>query len=186
MSTNTVQILSNPNLIVALEQFQVKRREQDEVQKLSNPKVLAALKEFHAEIEPGNVHVPEQVVVQNKEEEMFSKAVLKNMKEEGKPSSRPAKCKLTEYDEFSKVWMTPKCKKKVSNKEFAISVGSLHRGEVAMRDATCEELKKMVDVKIDWVRKGDKILTGSKSTQSKSIFTQVIYFCFFFIKVYNC
>ena len=72
-------------------------------------------------------------------------------------------------------------------KKFAFSAGSPHRGKVAMRDATSEQLKKMVDVKIDWVRKGDKLLAGSKSTQSKNIFTQVTFFVclFFFIQVYT-
>ena len=179
MSANTVQILSNPNIIVALEQFQGIRKEQYEVKLLSNPKVLAALKEFHAEMERGNFPEEEKVVVvPNEEEELFDESMLQNMEQEGKSSSRPAKRKLTENDEFTKVWTTPKCRKK--EKEFAFSTGSPHRGEVAMRDATSDELKKMVDVKIDWVRKGDKILAGSKSTQSKSIFTQVTY-CFYFL-----
>ena len=178
MSANTVQILSNPNIIVALEQFQGIRKEQDEVQLLSNPKILAVLKEFHAEMEQGNFPAPEKVVVvPNEEEDMFDESVLQNIKQEGKPSSKPAKCKLTEYDEFSKVWTTPKCRKKTSEKEVAFSAGSPHRGEVATHDATSDELKKMVDVKMDWIRKGDKILAGSKSTQSKNIFTQVSY-CF--------
>ena len=174
MSVNTVQILSNPKIIVALEQFQGIRKEEDEVQLLSNPKILAVLKEFHAEMERGNFPAPEKVVVVgNEEEDMFDESVLQNIKQEGKPSSKPAKCKLTEYDEFSKVWTTPEHRKKASKKEFAFSTGSQHRGEVAMLDATSEELKKMADIKIDWFRKGDKILAGSKSTQSKNIFTQV-------------
>ena len=174
MSANTVQILSNPNIIVALEQLQGIRKEQDEVQLLLNLKILTALKEVHAEMERGNFPAPEKaVVVGNEEEDMFNESVLQNIKREGKPSSKPAKHKLTEYDEFSKVWTTPKRRKKASEKEFAFSAGSLHRGEVATRDATSDKLKKMVDVKIDWIRKGDKILAGSKSTQSKNIFTQV-------------
>ena len=135
-----------------MEQFQGKRKEQDEVQILSNLKVLAALKEFHAEIEWGNFPAPEKVVVvPNEEEDIFKESVLQNMKQERKPSSRLAKRKLTEYDEFSKVWTTPKHRKKVSEKELAFSTGSPHRGEVAMCDATSDELKKMVDIKIDWV-----------------------------------
>ena len=178
MSANTVQILSDPKIIVALEQFQGIRKEQDQVQLLSNPKIIVALKEFHTTMERGNFHSEEKVEVVE-EEELFDEAVLHNMKQEDKTHSRPAKCKLTEYDEFTKVWTTPKRRKKETEKEFAFSAGSLHRGKVAMCDATSEELKKMVDVKIDWVRKGDKMLAGSKSTQSKNIFTQVTY-CFFF------
>ena len=179
MGANTVQILSNPKIIVALEQFQGIRKEQDEVQLLSNPKILAALKDFHSQMEQGNVPAPENVVVvPNEEEDMFNKSVLQNIKQEEKLSSKPAKRKLTEYDEFSKVWTTPKrIKKKESEKGFAFSAGSPHRGEVAMPDATTDELKKMVDVKIDWIRKGDRVMAGSKSTQSKNIFTQVSY-CF--------
>ena len=178
MSANTVQILSDPKIIVALEQFQGIRKEQDQVQLLSNPKIIVALKEFHAAMERGNFHSEEKVEVVE-EEELFDEAVLHNMKQEDKTRSRPAKRKLTEYDEFTKVWTTPKRRKKETEKEFAFSAGSPHRGKVATRDATSEELKKMVDVKIDWVRKGDKMLAGSKSTQSKNIFTQVTY-CFFF------
>ena len=177
MSANTVQILSDPKIIVALEQFQGIRKEQDQVQLLSNPKIIVALKEFHAAMERGNLHSEEKVEVVE-EEELFDEAVLHNMKQEDKMRSRPAKCKLTEYDEFTKVWTTPKRRKKETEKGFAFSAGSPHRGKVATRDATSEELKKMVDVKIDWVRKGDKMLAGSKSTQSKNIFTQVTY-CFF-------
>ena len=152
MSANTVQILSNPNIIVALEQFQGIRKEQDEVQLLLNPKILTVLKEFHAEMEQGNFPAPEKaVVIGNEEEDMFDKSVLQNIKQEGKPSSKPAKRKLTEYDEFSKVWTTPKHRKKASEKEFAFSAGSPHRGEVAMCDTTSDELKKMVDIKIDWI-----------------------------------
>ena len=181
LSANTVQILSNPKIIVALEQFQGIRKEQDEVQLLSNPKVLVALKEFHAEMERGNFAAGEKLeVVPDEEEDVFDEAVLQNMKQEGKTRSKPAKRKLTEYDEFTKVWTTPKRRKKGTEKDFAFSAGSPHRGKVATRDATSEELKKMVDVKIDWVRKGDKILAGSKSTQSKNIFTQVTYCVFFF------
>ena len=183
MSANTVQILSDPKIIVALEQFQGIRKEQDQVQLLSNPKIIVALKEFHATMERGNFHSEEKVEVVE-EEELFDEAVLHNMKQEDKTRSRPAKRKLTEYDEFTKVWTTPKRRKKETEKEFAFSAGSLHRGKVATRDATSEELKKMVDVKIDWVRKGDKMLAGSKSTQSKNIFTQVTY-CFFLFFVFK-
>ena len=179
MSANTVQILSDLKIIVALEQFQGIRKEQDEVQLLSNPKIIVALKEFHAAMEKGDFDSEEKVV---EEEELFDEAVLHNIKQEDKMPSQPAKRKLTEYDEFTKVWTTPKRRKKEMEKEFAFSAGSPHRGKVAMRDATSEQLKKMVDVKIDWVQKGDKLLAGSKSTQSKNIFTQVTYcFSFFFI-----
>ena len=181
MSANTVQILSDPKIIVALEQFQGIRKEQDEVKLLSNPKIIVALKEFHAAMERGDFDSEEKVEVVE-EEDLFDEAVLHNIKQEDKTPSRPAKRKLTEYDEFTKVWTTPKRRKKETEKEFAFSAGSPHRGKVATRDATSEQLKKMVDVKIDWVRKGDKLLAGSKSTQSKNIFTQVTYcFCFFFI-----
>ena len=88
MSASTVQILSNPNLIVALEQFQGKRREQDEVQILSNPKVLAALKEFHVEIEHRNFPLSVQVPVHNEDEDMFSEEVLQNMKQEEKQEGK--------------------------------------------------------------------------------------------------
>ena len=153
MSANTVQILSNPNIIVALEQFQGKRKEQDEVQLLSNPKVLAALKEFHAKIEWGNFPAPENVVVvSNEEEDMFSESVLQNMKQEGKPSSKPAKRKLTEYDKFSKVWTTPKCRKKASEKEFAFSAGSPHRGKWQ------HVMLRLMNLKKWWTSK----LTGSE------------------------
>ena len=180
MSANTVQILSDPKIIVALEQFQGIRKEQDEVQLLSNPKIIVALKEFHAAMERGDFDSEEKVEVVE-EEDLFDEAVLHNIKQEDKTPSRPAKRKLTEYDEFTKVWTTPKRRKKETEKEFAFSAGSPHRGKVATRDATSEQLKKMVDVKIDWVRKGDKLLAGSKSTQSKNIFTQVTYcFSFFF------
>ena len=54
MSANTVQILSDPKIIVALEQFQGIRKEQDQVQLLSNPKIIVALKEFHAAMERGD------------------------------------------------------------------------------------------------------------------------------------
>ena len=175
MSANMVQILSDPKIIVALEQFQGIRKEQNQVQLLSNPKIIVALKEFHAAMERGNFHSEEKVEV-----ELFNEAVLHNMKQEDKMPSRLAKRKLTEYDEFTKVLTTPKRRKKETEKEFAFSAGSPHRGKVATHDATLEELKKMVDVKIDWVRKGDKLLAGSKSTQSKTIFTQVTY-CFFFV-----
>ena len=181
MSANTVQILSDPKIIVALEQFQGIRKEQDEVKLLSNPKIIVALKEFHAAMERGDFDSEEKVEVVE-EEDLFDEAVLHNIKQEDKTPSRPAKRKLTEYDEFTKVWTTPKRRKKETEKEFAFSAGSPHRGKVATRDATSEQLKKMVDVKIDWVRKGDKLLAGSKSTQSKNIFTQVTYcFCIFFI-----
>ena len=183
MSANTVQILSDPKIIVALEQFQGIRKEQDQVQLLSNRKIIVALKEFHAAMERGNFHSEEKVEVVE-EEELFDEAVLHNMKQEDKTRSRPAKHKLTEYDEFTKVWTTPKRRKKETEKEFAFSAGSLHRGKVATRDATSEELKKMVDVKIDWVRKGDKMLAGSKSTQSKNIFTQVTYCFFLYLSFY--
>ena len=180
MSANTVQILSDPKIIVALEQFQGIRKEQDQVQLLSNPKIIVALKEFHAAMERGDFDSEEKVEVVE-EEDLFDEAVLHNIKQEDKMPSRPAKRKLTEYDEFTKVWTTPKRRKKETEKEFAFSAGSPHRGKVAMHDATSEQLKKMVDVKIDWVRKGDKLLAGSKSTQSKNIFTQVTYcFSFFF------
>ena len=180
MSANTVQILSDPQIIIALEQFQSIRKEQDKVQLLSNPKIIVALKEFHAAMERGDFDSEKNVEVVE-EEELFDEAVLHNMKQEDKTPSRPAKRKLTEYDKFTKVWTTPKRRKKETEKEFAFSAGSPHRGKVAMRDATSEQLKKMVDVKIDWVRKGDKLLAGSKSTQSKNIFTQVTYFfCLFF------
>ena len=178
MSANTVQILSDLKIIVALEQFQGIRKEQDEVQLLSNPKIIVALKEFHAAMERGDFDSEEKVEVVE-EEDLFDKAVFHNIKQEDKMPSQPAKRKLTEYDEFTKVWTTPKRRKKETEKEFAFSAGSLHRGKVAMCDATSEQLKKMVDVKIDWVRKGDKLLAGSKSTQSKNIFTQVTY-CFYF------
>ena len=180
MSANTVQILSDPKIIVALEQFQGIRKEQDQVQLLSNPKIIVALKEFHAAMERGNFHSEEKVEVVE-EEELFDKAVLHNMKQEDKTPSRPAKRKLTEYNEFTKVWTTPKRRKKETEKKFAFSAGSPHRGKVATCDATLEERKKMVDVKIDWVRKGDKLLAGSKSTQSKNIFTQVTYCFVFFV-----
>ena len=181
MSANTVQILSDPKIIVALEQFQGIRKEQDQVQLLSNPKIIVALKEFHATMEREDFHSEEKVEVVE-EEELFNEAVLHNMKQEDKTRSWPAKHKLTEYDEFTKVWTTPKRRKKEMEKEFAFSAGSLHRGKVAMCDATSEEPKKMVDVKIDWVRKGNKMLAGSKSTQSNNIFTQVTYcFGFFYI-----
>ena len=185
MSANTVQILSDPKIIVALEQFQGIRKEQDQVQLLSNPKIIVALKEFHAAMERGDFDSEEKVEVVE-EEELFNEAVLHNMKQEDKTPSRPAKRKLTEYDEFTKVWTTPKRRKKETEKEFAFSAGSPHRGKVATRDATSEQLKKMVDVKIDWVRKGDKLLAGSKSTQSKNIFTQVTYcfFVFFYLSFY--
>ena len=98
MLANMVQILSNPNIIVALEQFQGIRKEQDEVQLLSSPKVLAVLKDFHAEMQRGHFPTEEKpIVVQNEEEDMFSETVLQNMKQEEKSSSRPAKRKLTEY-----------------------------------------------------------------------------------------
>ena len=91
------QILSNPNIIVALEQFQGIRKEQNEVQLLSSPKVLAALKDFHTEMQRGHFPTEEKpIVVQTEEEDMFSETVLQNMKQEEKLSLRPAKCKLTE------------------------------------------------------------------------------------------
>ena len=61
MSANTVQILSDPKIIVALEQFQGIRKEQDEVQLLSNPKIIVALKEFHAAMERGDFDSEEKV-----------------------------------------------------------------------------------------------------------------------------
>ena len=122
MLANMVQILSNPNIIVALEQFQGIRKEQDEVQLLSSPKVLAVLKDFHAEMQRGHFPTEEKpIVVQNEEEDMFSETILQNMKQEEKSSSRLAKRKLPEYDEFTKVWTTPKWKKKSMEKEFAFS-----------------------------------------------------------------
>ena len=109
LSANTVQILSDPKIIIALEQFQGIRKEQDQVQLLSNPKIIVALKEFHAEMERGNFH-SEEKVDDVEEEELFDEAVLHNMKQE-KMHSRLAKCKITEYDKFTKVWTTPKRKK---------------------------------------------------------------------------
>ena len=98
MLANMVQILSNPNIIVALEQFQGIGKEQDEVQLLSSPKVLAVLKDFHTEMQRGHFPTEEKpIVVQNEEEDMFSETILQNMKQEEKSSSRPAKRKLTEY-----------------------------------------------------------------------------------------
>ena len=83
MSANTVQILSDPKIIVALEQFQGIRKEQDQVQLLSNPKIIVALKEFHAAMERGDFHSEEKVEVVE-EEELFDEAVLHNMKQEDK------------------------------------------------------------------------------------------------------
>ena len=128
MSANTVQILSDPKIIVALEQFQGIRKEQDQVQLLSNPKIIVAVKEFHAAMERGDFDLEEKVEVLE-EEELFDEAVLHNMKQEDKTPSRPAKRKLTEYDEFTKVWTTPKRRKKETEKEFAFSAGSPHGGK---------------------------------------------------------
>ena len=52
MSTATVQILSNPSLISALEVFQGTRfRMQDDMELLKNQRVLQALREFHGTLD---------------------------------------------------------------------------------------------------------------------------------------
>ena len=83
MSANTVQILSDPKIIVALEQFQGIRKEQDEVQLLSKPKIIVALKGSTPQWR-GGISIQKKRVEVVEEEDLFDEAVLHNIKQEDK------------------------------------------------------------------------------------------------------
>ena len=112
-STATVQILSNPSLITALEVFQgSKFGSQDDIELLRNPRVLQAVREFHSSI---------GTEVSGSPEEQFDENVIQHMKKEGVPSKRGAKRKLTDYESFAGVLKTTP-KRKKSSKENDVSV----------------------------------------------------------------
>ena len=122
MSTATVQILSNPSLISALEVFQGTRfGMQDDMELLKNQHVLQAVREFHGTLDsdvtppvpptcpsaPSTLPSAPSTLPSAPTEDKFDEKVVENIKQE-----RPkcgAKRKLTDYESFAGVLRrTPK------------------------------------------------------------------------------
>ena len=129
MSTATVQILSNPSLVSALEVFQGTRfGTQDDMELLKNQRVLQALREFHVTLDsdvtppvhptcasapstlpsaPSGLSSAPSTLPSAPTEEEFDEKVVENIKQE-RPK-RAAKRKLTDYKSFAGVLKsTPK------------------------------------------------------------------------------
>ena len=107
MSTATVQILSNPSLISALEVFQGTRfAMQDDMELLKNQHVLQALREFHGTLDsdvtppvPPTCPSAPSTLPSAPTEEEFDEKVVENIKQEERPKCG-AKRKLTDYESF--------------------------------------------------------------------------------------
>ena len=136
MSTATVQILSNPSLVSALEVFQGTRfGMQDDMELLKNQRVLQALREFHVTLDsdvtppvhptcasapstlasapssllsaPSSLPSVPSTLPSAPTEEEFDEKVVENIKQE-RPK-HAAKRKLTDYESFAGVLKsTPK------------------------------------------------------------------------------
>ena len=137
MSAETVQILSNPQLLKAIEIFQGSRMpEEGEVEMLSNPRVLRALREFNrVEILPQEEHqrsCPEAFfsnVTSTPDGTLAPLISPSRMKKEGQ--KRTSKKRLSDFDTFSQVWSnTPKRRTggKMSETQVQISMSSPDHG----------------------------------------------------------
>ena len=204
MSTASVQILSNPSLVSALEVFQGTRfGTQDDMELLKNQRVLQALREFHvtldSDVTPPPVHptcasapsslpsvpsslpsVPSTLPSAPTEEE-FDEKVVENIKQE-RPKCA-AKHKLTDYESFAGVLKSiPKRKKSSKESSVEQTYGSPNRGIISTRDSTKPGMKAMAKGKVEHMREGDVILKKSdvsSKKQNMAVFSQVSFMHFF-------
>ena len=178
LSASTVKVLSDPNVLSALIDFQTPGDTVEESMRiLSSPRVTRAIKQFAADLLPrggggdGNMIYPRQDG--NYKTEKYNPEIAKNIKREG-VTPKSAKRKITESEGFYTMWdstpiPSPPAQKKQKKekadkpKDVIQSLGSPTRGgKICTRDASTEYLLRIADVKIEHARKCDSILAKPK------------------------
>ena len=186
MSAETVQILSDPQLLKAIKIFQGSRMpEEGDVEMLSNPRVLQALREFNrVEILPQEEHqksCPEAFFSNVTSTPDGTPAPLispSRMKKEGQ--KRMSRKWLSAFDTFSQVWSnTPKRRrggKMSETQQVQISMSSPDHGKRATKDASTDELLCIQSTKVQRMKQLDGLLkrnpTSTKAC-TRQIYNQV-------------
>ena len=182
MTAETVQILSDPQLLKAIEVFQGSRMpEEGDIVMLSNPRVLQALCEFNrVEI------VPEEENQKSFPEGMFSNVTStpdgraiplispSRMKKEGQ--KRMSRKWLSDFDMFNQVWSsTPKRRrggKMSETQQVQINMSSPDHGKRATKDASTDELLRIQSTKVQRMKQLDRLLKRNP-TSTKSCMRQI-------------
>ena len=176
LSTQDVQILSDPGLIKKLESFQ--SGEETDTEMLKNPKLLKLLRTLHV---PETISPESEAQDTEKNEKLSSPGLLPQdeIKVEGKGKKR----KLSGLGEFQQAWKTTPKRKKKDGDSVKYSVGSPPKGVLLTKDSTREDLVKLQTARVQQMAKLDTLLkknpTSSKKC-SESVFHQVRVRCLFF------
>ena len=182
MSAETVQILSDTQLLKAIEIFQGSRTpEEGDVEMLSNPRVLQALREFNrVEILPQEEpqkSCPEAFFLNVTSTPDGTPAPLispSRMKKEGQ--KRMSRKRLSDFDTFSQVWSnTPKRRrggKMSETQQVQISMSSPDHGKRGTKDASTDELLRIQSTKVQRMKQLDELLKRN-STSTKACMRQI-------------
>ena len=175
LSTQDVQMLSDPDLLKMLEVFQgVSRGDDVQTQILGDPKMLRILHNIHSLSKVEETQMPEEdeTLVMP----LTSTPVMANrpIKIEGNPRKR----KLLTFEDFKAVWksLVKRGRKSVASPAVGHSVGSPNKGIVPTKDASTEELLKQQTSRIQQMAKLDTLLkknTSSLKGGSQNMFIQV-------------
>ena len=175
LSTQDIQMLSDPDLLKTLEVFQgVSRGDDVQTQVLADPKMLRILHSIHSLGKVEETQTPEED--KTLAMPLTSTPVMANqpIKIEGNPRKR----KLSTFEGFKAVWKSPvkRGRRSATSPGVGHSVGSPNKGIVPMKDASTEELLKQQMSRIQQMVKLDTLLKKNPSSLkggSQNMFIQV-------------